>query len=289
MYSGDKITVGAPYFNKTFLPIFGIVMLLTGFGPFLSWKRARMGDALKKSAWCLAVTVTITASIALVMQLDHMVGIFASGIAVWLAVTTLWDMGRRAGLPKASLSTAVGRLIGLPPSTWAMYVGHMGIAVVAAGVIAISVWRVEIIQVQKIGEPTQVGAYEYTLQGVLNARGPNYQTSVAEVEVTRNGAHVITVYPERRFYPVEGQPTTEAGISTAWHGDFYAVLGDPSGKDAFVTRNYYNPGVPWMWFGSLLITLLGLISMADRRLRVGAPGRAKSRRKTASGSPQAAE
>jgi cytochrome c-type biogenesis protein CcmF len=82
---------------------------------------------------------------------------------------------------------------------------------------------------------------------------------------------VTTLYPERRWYPVEQKPTTEAGIVTRWHGDYYAVLGDPAGGGQFVVRFYYNPGVPWMWLGALLITLSALVSLGDRRLRVGVP------------------
>ena len=76
---------------------------------------------------------------------------------------------------------------------------------------------------------------------------------------------------DRRWYPVERKPTTEAGIKTLWHGDLYAVLGDPDGTGRFVLRYYYTPGVPWMWLGAAMITLAALISLTDRRLRIGAP------------------
>jgi cytochrome c-type biogenesis protein CcmF len=91
------------------------------------------------------------------------------------------------------------------------------------------------------------------------------------VRVTRDGELVTLLFPERRWYPVEQKPTTEAGIRTLWHGDLYAVLGDPNGAGGFVTRYYYNPGVPWMWLGAIMIALAALISLADRRLRIGAP------------------
>jgi cytochrome c-type biogenesis protein CcmF len=100
------------------------------------------------------------------------------------------------------------------------------------------------------------------------------------VKVTRDDELVTMLFPERRWYPVEQQPTTEAGIRTLWHGDLYAVLGDPNGSGGFVTRYYYNPGVPWMWLGGLMLTFAGLISLTDRRLRIGAPS-AKKRRAAA--------
>ena len=79
--------------------------------------------------------------------------------------------------------------------------------------------------------------------------------------------------PEKRVYPVRQMPTTEAGIHTLLSGDLYAVIGDPKG-DGFVTRIYFNPLVVWMWIGSFVMLAGGLLSLSDRRYRVGAPARA---------------
>jgi cytochrome c-type biogenesis protein CcmH/NrfF len=163
-----------------------------------------------------------------------------------------------------------------------MALGHGGLAFVVAGVTAISVWKVEAIQTQRPGEAVAVAGYSFTLLNMGSARGANYQTSLATVEVKKDDQRVALLFPERRWYPVERQPTTEAGIETLWHGDLYAVLGDPDGSGAWVTRYYYNPGVAWMWLGALLMALGGMISLCDRRLRVGVPRRAMRLAATAS-------
>ena len=269
--TGDKISVGAPYFNQSFLPVFGIVLLASGVGPFLSWKRARKADVLRRAGITTVITLALTALIALVFGLRDGVGLLGAAIALWLAVATVQDIAYRCGVPKVPAGTAFRRLIGLPRSAWGMYLGHFGIAVASAGVIAVSVWKVEVIQTVQPGDPTQVGPYEFTLLDIENTTGPNYQTSIAAVKVTREGEVVTVLFPERRWYPVERKPSTEAGIETLWHGDLYAVLGDPAGGGGFVTRYYYNTGVPWMWLGAILITLGGLVSLTDRRLRIGAP------------------
>ncbi len=269
--TGDKVTVGPPYFNRTFLPLFGVLMLAAGLGPFLAWKRARVQELVRHAMRCAIGTAAVTLGAAIVGGLTDPVGLLGVVIAGWLAVATVLDIARRSGWPGTAPSTALRRLVGLPRSAWGMYIGHAGLAIAAAGVIAISVWRVEAIQVQKPGTPVEVGGYRFTLLEVAQTRGPNYQTSIATVKVEDDSGLITVLFPERRWYPVERQPTTEAGISTRWHGDFYAVLGDPDGSGGFVTRFYFNPGVPWMWFGALLITVSGLISLADRRLRVGAP------------------
>ncbi|MDJ0630781.1 MAG: heme lyase CcmF/NrfE family subunit [Rhodobacter sp.] len=273
LITGDKISVGAPYFNQTFLPIFGVTMLIAGIGPFLSWKRARKADVLRRAATTAGVAATLAVLLALAMGLSDPVGLLGAFVALWLAVATLQDLGRRTGFPNRAF---LRRLVGLPRSAWGLYLGHLGLAIAAAGVIAVSVWRDEAIQTVTTGEATQVGPYEFTLMDIENTSGPNYQTSIAAVRVTRNGELVTLLFPERRWYPVEQKPTTEAGIRTLWHGDLYAVLGDPNGARGFVTRYYYNPGVPWMWFGAMLITLAALITLADRRLRVGAPAARRS-------------
>lgn len=273
--TGDKITVGAPYFNRTFLPIFGGVILLAAVGPFVSWKRANIRRLRVDVLLSAAIAAGLGTVLLIVFGTPDAVSLFGIAAALFLGVATLLDLARRAGVGTAKWTSIPQRLAGLPLSAWGLYIGHFGVAVASAGVIAASLWGIEKIQTVMPGEPVGVGGYEYTLVDVKNGFGPNYRTSVATVDVTRDGTPVTTLHPERRWYPVEQKPTTEAGIVTRWHGDFYAVLGDPASNGQFVTRFYYNPGVPWMWLGALLISLSGLVSLADRRLRVGvpAPGR----------------
>ncbi|MDJ0992855.1 MAG: heme lyase CcmF/NrfE family subunit [Dinoroseobacter sp.] len=285
LVTGDKISVGAPYFNQTFLPIFAIVMLVAGVGPFLSWKRARKADVLRRVARVSAIAVAATFIAAALFGLRDPVGLFGVFMATWLAFATLEDLGRRIGLPKTAIPTALRRALGLPRSAWGLYFGHLGLAIAAAGVVAVSVWSVEEIRIVDPGSKLEVGPYAFELMDIENTTGPNYQTSIAAVRVTRDDALAAMLFPERRWYPVERKPTTEAGIRTLWHGDLYAVLGDPDGTGRYVMRYYYNPGVPWMWFGALLISLSALISVTDRRLRVGAP----TGREMTAGSVQPAE
>jgi cytochrome c-type biogenesis protein CcmF len=269
--TGDKITVGAPYFNRTFLPVFAIVVIAAAIGPLLAWKRANMARVRRNALVAAIVTVILGTGLLLVFGVPDPVSLFGVAIGLFLAVATLMDLGRRVGVGSAAPGAVLSRMAGLPLSAWGLYVGHFGLAVASVGVVAASLWSVEVIRTTNLGEPVPVGPYAYTLVEVNRSTGPNYQTSMATVDVSIDGKPITTLYPERRWYPVEAKPTTEAGIESRWHGDLYAVLGDPAGKDRFVVRFYYNPGVPWMWLGAFLITLSGLVSLADRRLRVGVP------------------
>ena len=271
LVTGGRITVGAPYFNQTFLPIFGATMLAAGIGPFLSWKRARRADVLRRTGLAAAAGALVILGVAATVGIPGPAGMFGLFICAFLGGATLLDLGRRIGLPSAAPAAALRRLAGLPRSAWGLYLGHLGLALAATGIVAVALWSDEKIQTVMPGEAVQVGQFDYTLLDITNSRGPNYQTSIATVRVTRGDRTVAVLHPERRWYPVEQKPTTEAGIKTLWHGDLYAVLGDPNGSGAFVTRYYYNPGIPWMWAGALMMTLSALISLADRRLRVGVP------------------
>ncbi len=273
LMSGDKVTVGPPFFNQTFLPIFAVTAAVAAAGPFLSWKRADLKGVLQRLRLAFAVTLVVAALLA-AFGWRAPLGLAGLALATWLASATLADLANRCGLPKAGPGTALRRLVGLPTSAWGLVLGHLGMAVVVAGVAAISVWKAEAIQVQRPGESVTLASYDFTLVSVGAARGPNYQSSIATVEVARDGETIALLFPERRWYPVERQPTTEAGIETLWHSDLYAVLGDPDGSGGWVTRFYVNPGVAWMWLGSLMMALGGLISVCDRRLRIGAPRRA---------------
>jgi cytochrome c-type biogenesis protein CcmF len=123
----------------------------------------------------------------------------------------------------------------------------------------------------KPGETVDLVGYQVRLDGVGSAQGPNYQAQRATFSVSHDGAPVTVLHSERRFFPVEGMPTTEAGIHTNLWRDLYFVLGDAAESGGYAVRLYYNPLVLWIWGGAGIMAIAGLVSLADRRLRVGAP------------------
>ncbi len=101
-------------------------------------------------------------------------------------------------------------------------------------------------------------------------RGPNYFSTMAEVAVYDDGVEVAHLYPEKRDYPVAKMPTTEAAIDYKFLRDVYVVIGDPQDGGGWVMRTYIKPLANWIWGGSILMALGGLISLTDRRFRVAA-------------------
>ncbi|MCC2113993.1 MAG: cytochrome c biogenesis protein CcsA, partial [Hyphomicrobiales bacterium] len=273
MATGQKLTVGAPYFNLTFMPLFAPVAIVAAIGPLLAWKRADARALVQRLIVLFTATLTAVAIAAIIIRRFEVLGFIGLAISTWLIAATLMEFWARADFARVGFTGGLRRALGLPRSAYGLYCGHIGLALAIAGVTAVSVWKVEAIQVQKPGVGVEVAGYTFTLIDVTKAEGPNYQAEVATMRVTRGDDLVAVLFPERRWYPVEGKATTEAGIDTKWYGDLYAVLGDPDGKGGWVTRHYYNPGVVWMWIGALAMALGGMISLSDRRLRIGAPAR----------------
>jgi cytochrome c-type biogenesis protein CcmF len=163
-----------------------------------------------------------------------------------------------------------------------MTLAHCGVGVMVAGVTASSAWQSEAILVMRPGDTAPLAGYDFTLRGVEELEGPNWVARRGTFEVTADGTPIATLTPEKRFYPVERQPTSEAGIDPGWLRDLYVVLGDPpdgaGGPDAgYTVRIYHNPLVMWIWAGVGIMGFAGLLSLSDRRHRVGAPTPARAR------------
>ncbi len=271
---GGKVSVGPPFFNAVFVPLAVPLVLAMTVGALLPWKRGELGAALQR-LWVAAVVAVAAAAAAwAVMGDESWLGLLGIGLAAWLFMGTLVELAGRIRLFQAPLGESLRRLAGLPRAAWGMTLAHAGLAVVIAGMTGAGVWKVERIQVMAPGETIRVAGFDYTFEGARVVSGPNYSAIRGSLAVHRDGHPVVTLRPEKRTYSVERQQTTEAAIHTTFWGDLYAVIGDPSGTDgAFVTRIYFNPLVAWMWGGTLIMVAGGLVSLTDRRHRVGAPVR----------------
>ena len=201
-------------------------------------------------------------------------GLVGVALATWLGVGTLVSFSNQIKLFRVPATECLSRLRRIPHATWGMTVAHFGVAIAIAGVTGAGAWKVESVQVMKPGDKVTVSGYEYEFKGASSHQGPNYTLSRGLFIVSKNGKIFTSMEPEKRFYPVQNMPTTEAAIHTTLWGDLYAVVGDPQGTDGgFVTRIYFNPLVVWMWAGGLLMMFGGFLSLTDRRYRIGAPAR----------------
>ena len=157
-----------------------------------------------------------------------------------------------------------------------MSAAHFGIAIVVAGATGASLLTTEKIEAITIGQTVEVAQFDFTLTGVTQVPGPNYTATRGEFTVTPRDSGTdqsFTLKAENRQFLSNGQVTTEAAIRSASWYDLYAVLGEPVGQGRYTVRLYFKPLVPWMWAGAIFMVIGGLLSLSDRRLRVGAPKR----------------
>ncbi len=280
---GSKISVGAPFFNSVFIPLMLPMIAAMAIGPMLSWKRADLKPALMR-LWAAMGSAVIAMLAAWAWIADGpILGLIGIGLAAWLFVGTLAELAGRVRLFRIPLGNSLRRLARTPRAAWGMTLGHLGLAVAIAGMTGAGAWKTESIQVMKPGETVTVTGYEFTFDGARGGKGPNYSFLRGTFRVARDGQAVVTLNPEKRVYTVSKRPTTEAAIHTMFWGDLYAVVGDrDASTGAYVTRIYFNPLVAWMWGGVLIMVGGGILSLTDRRHRVGAPaGRAIGPRRAA--------
>ena len=277
---GGKVSVGAPFFNAVFIPLMVPMIVAMAAGPMLSWKRADLGPALQR-LWVAAMAALAVMGLAWVYFTDGPVmGVIGAGLAAWLFVGTCTELAGRVRLFQGPFGESLNRLRRTPRAAWGMTCAHLGLAIAIAGMTGAGAWRTESIQAMKPGDTVTVAGYSFEFGGVGTSRGPNYEIVSGTFRVTRDGAPVVTLHPEKRVYDVSKRPTTEAAIHTTFFGDLYVVIGDAAeGSDdkdetgAYVTRLYFNPLVAWIWAGVLVMVMGGVLSLSDRRHRVGAPTR----------------
>jgi cytochrome c-type biogenesis protein CcmF len=273
--TGDKISVGAPYFDMTFGPLMVPLLLAMPFGPLLAWKR---GDALAAAQRLVFALVAALLALAIVFAVywpGPWLAPFGIALGVWVMGGALSEILYRARLGEVPVRDVVRRLGNLPRSAIGSCLAHFGIGLTVVGIVATSAYRSERILVMRPGEATEIAGYRLVFRGAAPHKGPNYTEQTGLFDVTRGGAPVTELAPAKRLYDAPPQPTTEAGIHASWRGDLYAVLGDPQQDGGVAVRLYFHPLVRFIWLGALIMFLGGAVSLSDRRLRVGAPTRAR--------------
>ncbi|MCM5558597.1 heme lyase CcmF/NrfE family subunit [Pleomorphomonas sp. JP5] len=269
---GGAISVGAPYFNTVFGPLFGATLLVVPFGPLLAWKRGDLLGALERLWAVFAIAALVAIIVAWMSGETHIVAVFGLGVAAWVLVGAFAELWTRARFREAGLSGGFRRLAGLPRSAFGTAFAHAGLGVTLLGVVATSAFQSEAILEMKPGDTATIGAYSVTFDGLRNTSGPNYSEVIASMTVREGGIVRFVVAPSRRFYAVRQMPTTEAGIHTHGLSQFYVTLGS-EGRDtgSVVVRMWDKPLVTLIWLGALVMMAGGALSLSDRRLRVGAP------------------
>jgi cytochrome c-type biogenesis protein CcmF len=272
--TGEKISVGAPFFNLTFGPLFIPIILAMPIGQMLAWKRGDLLGAAQRLVFATAIGV-VGMLVLFALRGGSVVPAVLAGLAIYLTIGSFVEIvGRLRGAKNAS--AIIARAIGLPRSAWGTAIAHAGVGLTLFGLAATG-WGVERIVTAKLNEAVVVGPYEVVVTDIAPRDGSNYKDLVAHTQIREGGRVVAEMDPSRRSFTTRTMVRTEAGIVTLGLGQVYMNIADVRPDASIDLRLYWKPYVALIWLGALVMSLGGLLSMSDRRLRIGIAKRATSR------------
>jgi cytochrome c-type biogenesis protein CcmF len=275
MFWGRTVSVGPPFFNAAFTPFAFAIAVALPIGAVLPWKRAQLGRAMRLMSGVALLTIALLGLFYALGTGRSLAGLITLALGVWLVAGAAVDLWQRTGQGR-EIAAKFSRLTRLPRADWGKAMAHAGLGITFIGVGALVTYQIEDIRVAQIGEEFDVGAYHLTVRDVREVQGPNYISTMAFVEVAKDGRIVDVLTPEKRIYPVAGMPTTEAGIDSGFTRDVYVALGDPQLDGGWAVRTWIKPFANWIWGGAIIMALGGALSLTDRRYRVAA-GAARDR------------
>jgi cytochrome c-type biogenesis protein CcmF len=269
--TGEKISVGAPFFNLTFAPLFVPLLCAMPFGPLLAWKRGDLPGAAQRLMTAFGVALIAIAAIFIAHGAHNVLAPFGIGLALFVMTGALVDLAERTGLFRLPLRTVRSRAAGLPRSAWGTAVAHFGMGLTLLGLVCVSAWASERIVALKPSEHVSLAGYDLTFDGLVQRNGPNFRELVARFTARRGGVVLGAMEPAKRSFSARGMSTTEAALMTRGLSQLYLSLGDTNEDGSIAVRLYHKPLVLLIWLGAVVMMLGGALSLSDRRLRVGAP------------------
>jgi cytochrome c-type biogenesis protein CcmF len=244
----------------------------------MSWKRGDLMGALQR-LWAAAAIAALAGTLTLALMGGKALASLGIALGTWLVCGAVVELFDRIKFGQVPLNQALKRLKGLQRSALGMTLAHLGMGIFVIGAVSEVAFRIEHTATMGLGETTQFAGRTVTLKSVTAGEGPNYYTDRAEIALN-DGKQTIILTPEKRFYPAARMATTEVAIKSSAGGDLYAALGDPAevnGRTAWTVRLYWNPMIILIFGGAFMMALGGLVSLSDRRLRVGAPQPARKK------------
>jgi cytochrome c-type biogenesis protein CcmF len=251
------LSVGAPYFNATFLVPILPLLALVSVGTFARWKRGALGESRSSILGSLVLAAIIGLALILGLYGDRsLLGPIGVVIGLWIVLSSLVDPVDR-----------LRRGLSLSPAILGMTIAHIGLGIITVGVTTMETRMQERDVALTPGQQVELGRYAFRFEGVEEVDGPNYAAVRARVVVTHDGKPDTVLFPERRNYLVQEQALAEASLGVGWRRDLLATLGEEVGGGAWSFRLQVRPLMRYVWFGAALMAFGGFLSTLDRRYR----------------------
>jgi cytochrome c-type biogenesis protein CcmF len=266
---GDKISVGPPYYARTFAPLAVPLLLLSVIGPVLNWKRDDWRAVARRVRIPAALALAVALLAIVTGSWQHLLTAAALALAAWLIAGGVAVLARRWHAGRANVWRSVRTT---PKAVFGLALAHAGLGLLTLGVTGVTSWESDKVLTMQPGQSVAFAGRTLTLDALETRQGPNYEAREARFMVQGLGSPYLLI-SERRFYGSSQTQTTEAGIHVTPLGNLYLSVGD-EGAQGVVVRLWNHPLIVWIWLGGFTMALGGLVSLSDRKVRVGAPRRA---------------
>lgn len=278
--AGERMTVGRPFYNQVNGPLFLLMLILMGIGPLLAWRRSTFEAVARAARFpLLAAIVAIVVILLLFGQPMAAAGAAAAVFAIGSVIVEYWRGARlRRKNAGESVPVAVFTLARRDPRRYGGYIVHLGVAVIAIGIIGSTFFQTERQVVLNPGESVEVAEYTLTYQELAPSQERDREVWTASIGVESGGSDRGTMAAKRFYYRgYESQPTTQVAVSTVGFDDVYVMLTEWNEDRAASLHIFINPLVSWVWVGGL-IYLIGMIVVfwpapAPRRVTVRSAAR----------------
>jgi cytochrome c-type biogenesis protein CcmF len=266
LFTGQKLTVGPPFYERATAPLFAGLLLLMGVAPLSAWKYST-AKTLGRAIWKPILVSLAAPAVALIMGIRQpaaLVGFWLCGI---VGVVTLYEFWRgalaRHRTRDESLPVALWRLAGRNRRRYGGYIIHLGVVLMALGIIGIELFQTQTQDTIAQGEQITLGEYTLRYDSLAvfdHTDGRNVARAV--VSVFKNGDLVGELHPRRDYYYESQQPMTIPGVRSTMEDDLYVLLVDwqPISTQRATFRIYHNPLVNWLWLGGLVFILGTLVA-----------------------------
>jgi cytochrome c-type biogenesis protein CcmF len=268
-FVGSKMSVGPPFFNKVNIPIALFLLLLTGVGPLLAWRKTSW-DALQRNfAWPFAIGL-VSGIVAFIFGFRDVYALICLILCVFVALTIFSEFFRGARVISAregtNLVTAVGDLTMRNTRRYGGYIIHFAMVLIFIG-IAGRAFNQDIQMEMSTGQTMPIGPFSLLCQNFDQTSNANFQSERASIEVFQNGKSQMMMYPERRFFLASQVTETMVAIESSPLRDLYIVYAGRSPETGRpVIHAYLNPLVKFIWYGGIVLVLgTGLALLPNRR------------------------
>jgi len=266
LFSGQKVTVGPPFYERATGPLWAGLLFLMGVAPLSAWGHSTI-KTLGRAIWKPALFSFAVIGLLLLAGVHHPIALLGFWLCAFVAAVTLYEFWRgslaRHRRSGESLPVALWNLAGRNRRRYGGYIIHLGIVLMAIGIIGIELFQTETQGTISQGEQITLGNYSITYDSLSNfdtRDGRNVSRAV--VSVYRDGKYVAELYPRRDYYYESQQPMTIPGVRSTWEDDFYVLLVDwqPISSQSATFKVYHNPLVNWLWFGGFVFILGTLVA-----------------------------